>query len=139
MKLKKEISKIISTLKNSVEKHRVDHDFMTRLGWRIDETQKELLSIANELLSRNKDSNTAKFILRTAGIVTLFAELTTRGIQIPDNNNHVENLIGIVGQRIKKNRQSWVDKNLDIRLNTIWQTIAQATVRNMHCRTVRIP
>ena len=53
-----------------------------------------MLSIANELLSRNKDSNTAKFILRTVIIVTLFAELTTRGIQIPDNNNHVENLMG---------------------------------------------
>lgn len=87
MRLKKEISRIISTLKNSVEKHRIDHDF-ARLEWRIDKTQKELLLIANELLSRNKDSNTAKFILRTAGKVTLFAELTTRGIQIPDNNNH---------------------------------------------------
>ncbi len=42
----------------------------------------------------NKDSNTAKFILRTAGIVTLFTELTTIGIQIPDNNNHVENPMG---------------------------------------------
>jgi len=52
----------------------------SRLVWRIDTTQKELLSIANELLSSNKDSNTAKFILRTAGIVTLFAESTTRGI-----------------------------------------------------------
>jgi len=58
------------------------------LEWRIDTTQKELLSIANELLSRNKGSNTAKFILRTAIKVTLFAELTTGGIQIPDNNNH---------------------------------------------------
>ena len=123
MKIKKEISRIISTLKNSVEKHRIDHDF-ARLKWRIDKTQKELLLIADELLSRNKDSNTAKFILRTAGKVTLFAELTTRGIQIPDNNNHVENLMGIVGQRIKKNRQSWVDKNLYIMVNTIWQIIS---------------
>jgi hypothetical protein len=123
IRIKKEISRIISTLKNSVKKHRIDHDF-ARLEWRIDETQKELLLIANELLSRNKDSNAAKFILRTAGKVTLFAELTTRGIQIPDNNNHVENLMGIVGQRIKKNRQSWVDKNLDIMVNTIWQIIA---------------
>nr|QNO49902.1 hypothetical protein GKKIKBAN_00016 [Methanosarcinales archaeon ANME-2c ERB4] len=32
--------------------------------------------------------------------------------------------MGIVGQRIKKNRQSWVDKNLDIMVNTIWQIIA---------------
>jgi len=76
MKIKKEISRIISMLKNSVKK------------WRIDTAQKELLSIANELPSMNKDSNTAKSILRTLGIVTLFAELTTRGIQIPDNNNH---------------------------------------------------
>jgi len=83
-----------------------------------------LLSTANELLSRNKDNNSAKFILRTAGKVTLFAELTTRGIHIPDNNNHVETLMGIVGQRIKKNRQSWVDKNLDITVNTIWQIIS---------------
>ena len=90
----------------------------------IDTTQKELLSIANELLSRNKNSNTAKFILRTAGKVTLFAKLTSRGIHIPDNNNHVENLRGIVGQRIKKNRQSWVYKNLEIMVNTIWQIIA---------------
>ena len=30
----------------------------------------------------------------TASIVTLFAELTIRGIQIPDNNNHIENLMG---------------------------------------------
>ncbi len=70
-----------------VKKHRTDRNF-ARLEWRIDTTQKELLSIANELLSRNKDSNTAKFILRTACKVTLFAELTSRGIQIPDNNNH---------------------------------------------------
>ncbi|RZB28907.1 MAG: hypothetical protein AEth_01511 [Candidatus Argoarchaeum ethanivorans] len=123
MKLKKEISRIISTLKNSVKKHRIDHDF-ARLEWRIDKTQKELLLIANELLSRNKDSTTAKFILRTAGKVTLFAELTTRVIQIHDTNNHVEKLMGIVGQRIKKNRQSWVDKNLDIMVNTIWQIIS---------------
>ena len=104
IRIKKEISGIISTLKNSVKKHRIDRNF-ARLECRIDITQKELLPIANDLLSRNKDSNTAKFILRTAGKVTLFAELTTRGIQIPDNNNHVENLIGIVGHRIKKNRQ----------------------------------
>ncbi|MEA1944200.1 MAG: hypothetical protein U9N07_02505 [Euryarchaeota archaeon] len=123
MRIKKEISGIISTLKNSMKKHRIDRNF-ARLEWRIDKTQKKLLLIANELLSRNKDSNTAKFILRTANKVTLFAELTTRGTQIPDNNNHVENLMGIVGQRIKKNRQSWVDKNLEIMVNTIWQIIA---------------
>lgn len=123
MRIKKEISGIISTLKNSVKKHRTDRNF-ARLEWRIDTTQKELLSIANELLSSNKDSNTATFILRTAGKLTLFAELTSRGIQIPDNNNHVENLMGIVGQRIKKNRQSWVDKNLEIMVNTIWQIIS---------------
>ena len=123
MRTKKEISRIISALKNSVKKHRTDRNF-ARLEWRIDTTQKELLSIANELLSSNKDSNTAKFILRTAHKVTLFAELTSRGIQIPDNNNHVENLMGIVGHRIKKNRQSWVDKNLEIMVNTIWQIIS---------------
>ena len=106
-----------------MKKHRIDRNF-ARLEWRIDKTQKELLSIANELLSRDKDSNTAKFILRTACKVTVFAELTTRGIQIPDNNNHVENLMGIVGHRIKKNRQSWVDKNLEIMVNTIWQIIS---------------
>jgi hypothetical protein len=92
MKIKKEISRIISTLKNSVKKHRIDSDF-ARLEW----------------ISRNKDSMAAKFILRTADKLTLFAELATREIQIPDNNNHVENLMGIVGQRVKKNRQSsWV-------------------------------
>ena len=123
MKIKKEISRIISTLKNSVKKHRIDSDF-ARLKWRIDKTKEELLPIANELLSRNKSSNAAKFILRTADKVTLFAELTTRGIQIPDNNNHVENLMGIVGQRVKKNRQSWTDKNLNIMLNTIWYIIS---------------
>jgi len=123
IRIKKEISRIIYTLKNSVKKHRIDRNF-ARLEWRIDTTQKELLSIANELLSSNKDSNTAKFILRTAGKLTLFAELTSRGIQIPDNNNHVENLMGIVWQRIKKNRQSWVDKNLEIMVNTIGQIIS---------------
>ena len=90
----------------------------------MDKTQEELLQIANELLSRNKHSNAAKFILRTVDKVTLFAELATREIQIPDNNNHVENLMGIVGQRVKKNRQSWVDKNLIIMLNTIWHIIS---------------
>jgi len=50
--------------------------------------------------------------------------LATRGIEIPDNSNHIENLMGIVGQRVKKNRQSWVDKNLNIMLNTIWHIIA---------------
>lgn len=123
MRIKKDISRIISTLKNSVKKHRKDSDF-TRLKWRIDKTQEELLVIANELLSNNKDSNAGKFILKTGGKVTLFAELATKRIQIPDNNNHVENLMGIVGQKVKKNRQSWTDANLNIMLNTIWHIIS---------------
>jgi len=76
-----------------LKKYRIDRNF-ARFEWRIDTTQKELLSIANELLSRNKDSNTAKFILMTALKVTLFAELTSSGIQISDNNNHVKNIMG---------------------------------------------
>jgi len=123
MKIKKEISEIIYTLKNSVKKHRKDHDF-TRLEWRIKTTQKDLLTIASGLLVRNKDSNAGKFIHRTAKKVTLFAELTPNGIEIPDNNNHVENLMGIVGQRVKKNRQSWIDENLSVRIQTIWQIIS---------------
>ena len=123
MKIKKEISRIISTLKNSVKKHRKDHDFV-KLEWRINKTQEELLSIANDLLSKNKESKTAKFILRTKNKVTLFAELATRGIQIPDTNNHIENLMGIVGQRVKRNHQSWVNGNLNIMLGTIWHILS---------------
>jgi hypothetical protein len=123
MRLKRDISRIISTLKNSVKKHRKDSNF-TKLKWRIDETQEELLIIANELLSKNKDSNADKFILKTRIKVTLFAGLAIKGIKIPDNNNHVENLMGIVGQKVKKNRQSWVDANLDIMVNTIWHIIS---------------
>lgn len=123
MKIKKEISRIVSTLKNSVKKHRIDRDFV-RLEWRINKTQEDLLSIANDLRSKNKESKAAKFILRTKCKVTLFAELATRGMEIPDNNNHVENLMGIVGLKVKKNRQSWVDKKLNIRLNTIWQILS---------------
>lgn len=123
IRIKKDISRVISTLKNSVKKHRKDSDF-ARLKWRIHKTQEELLVIANELLSKNKDSNAGKFILKTGGKVTLFAELATKGIQIPDNNNHVENLMGIVGQKVKKNRQSWVEENLNIMLNTIWYIIS---------------
>ena len=123
IRIKKNISRIISTLKNSVKKHRKDSDF-TRLERRIDKTQEELLSIATELLSKNKDSNAGKFILKTGNKVTLFAELATKGIRIPDNNNHVENLMGIVGQKVKKNRQSWVDANLNIMMNTIWHIIS---------------
>lgn len=123
MKIKNEISRIISTLKNSVKKHRKDHDF-TRLEWRAKSTQEELLAIASALLARNKVSKAGKFIHRTAKKVTLFAELTIKSIEIPDNNNHVENLMGIVGQRVKKNRQSWIDENLSIKLKTIWQIIS---------------
>ena len=122
-RIKKDIKRIIFTLKNSVKKHRKDHDFV-RLEWRINKTQEELFSIANDLLSKNKESKTAKFILRTKDKVTLFAELVKKGIRIPDNNNHVENLMGIVGQKVKKNRQSWVDHNLEIMLRTIWQIIS---------------
>ncbi|NOR49050.1 MAG: hypothetical protein GQ533_13590 [Methanosarcinaceae archaeon] len=64
MKIKKDISRIISTLKNSVKKHRKDSDF-AGLKWRIGKTQEELLVIANELLLKNKDSNAGKFILKT--------------------------------------------------------------------------
>ena len=123
MKIKREISRIISTLKNSVKKHRIDQNF-TLLDTRTEKTKNELRLIANELVSRNKESNAAKFILRTVDKVTLFAELATKGIRIPDNNNHVENLMGIVGLRVKKNRQSWVDRNLDIMLRTIWYIIS---------------
>ncbi|MCK4614260.1 MAG: hypothetical protein KAU14_05600, partial [Thermoplasmata archaeon] len=66
----------------------------------------------------------AKFILRTKNKVTLFAELATRGIQIPDTNNHIENLMGIVGQRVKRNHQSWVNGNLNIMLGTIWHILS---------------
>ncbi len=123
-RIKKDISRIISTLKNSVKKHRIDRDFK-RLEWRIDQTKEELLAIANELLlATNKDSNVAKFILRTYDKVTLFAELATRDITIPDNNNHIENLMGIVGQKVKKNHQSWVDDNLNRMLKIIWYIIS---------------
>ena len=81
-------------------------------------------SIANGLLSKNKESKTATFILRTKDKVTLFAELATEGIQIPDTNNHIENLMGIVGHRIKRNHQSWVDENLNIMLDTIWHILS---------------
>jgi len=79
MRIKKDIIRTISTLKNSVKKHRKYSDF-ARLKWRINKTQEELLVIANELLSKNKDSNTGKFIIKTGGKVTLFAELATKGI-----------------------------------------------------------
>ncbi len=123
MRIKKDIIRIISTLKNSVKKHRKDSDF-ARLKWRMDKTQEELLVIANELLSKNKDSHAGKFILNKGIKVTLFAELATRGIQIPNTNNHIENLMGIVGQKVKTNHQSWVDENLNIMLNTIWHIIS---------------
>ena len=91
---------------------------------RVDKTQEELLIIANKLLSKNKNSHAGKFILNKGIKVTLFAELATKGIQIPDTNNHVENLMGIVGQKVKNNHQSWVDANLNIMLNTIWHIIS---------------
>jgi len=122
IRIKKDIIRIISTLKNSVKKHKKYSDF-SRLKWRMDRTQEELLVIAKELLSKNIDSHAGKFILNKGIKVTLFAELATRGIQIPDTNNHVENLMGIVGQKVKTNHQSWVDTNLNIMLNTIWHII----------------
>ncbi|MEA3281395.1 MAG: hypothetical protein U9Q68_02380 [Euryarchaeota archaeon] len=39
IRIKKEISRTISTLKNSVKKHRIDRNF-ARLEWRLDKTQK---------------------------------------------------------------------------------------------------
>jgi len=47
MRIKKDIIRTISTLKNSVKKHRKYSDF-ARLKWRINKTQEELLVIANE-------------------------------------------------------------------------------------------
>jgi hypothetical protein len=123
LRIKKEISRIISTLKNSVKKHRKDLDF-ARLEWRVLKTQEELHTIAASLLAKDRNSKSARFIQRTATKVTLFAELTQRGIEIPDTNNHIENLMGIIAQRVKKNRQSWIDENLDIMLKTIWQIIS---------------
>lgn len=123
IRLKKDISRIISTLKNSVKKHRADRDFK-RLEWRIDETEKELLAIGNEILGVNKNSNAGKFILRTYDKVTLFAKLALRDISFPDNNNLIENLMGIVGQKVKKNHQSWVDDNLNKMLKIIWNIIS---------------
>jgi hypothetical protein len=54
---------------------------------------------------------------------TLYAELATRRTQIPDNINHIENFMVIVGQKAK-NHQSWADINLKIMLNTIWHIIS---------------
>lgn len=77
MRLKKDIIRIISTLKNSVKKHRKYSDF-ARLKWRVAKTQEELLIIANKLLSKNKNSRAGKFILNKGIKVTLFAELQQR-------------------------------------------------------------
>jgi hypothetical protein len=41
-RIKKDISRIISTLKNSVKKHSADRDFK-RLEWRIDQTKIEFI------------------------------------------------------------------------------------------------
>jgi hypothetical protein len=122
-RIKKDVSRIISTIKNSVKKHSADRDFK-RLEWRIDQTKKELLAIANEISANDKNSNAAKFIFRTYEKVILFAELAMRDIIIPDNNNHIENLMGIVGQKVKNNHQSWVDDNLNVMLKIIWHIIS---------------
>jgi hypothetical protein len=122
-RIKKDISRIISTLRNSVKKHSADRDFK-RLEWRIYQTKKELLAIANEISAKNKNSSAAKFIFRTYEKVTLFAELVKRDITIPDTNNHIENLMGIVGQKVKKNHQSWVEDNLNVMLKIIWHIIS---------------
>ncbi|MEA3282069.1 MAG: hypothetical protein U9Q68_05835, partial [Euryarchaeota archaeon] len=45
----------------------------------------------------------------------------------------------ILAQRIKKNRQPWVYKNLEIMVNTIWQIIAYVPVWNMRYWASRIP
>jgi len=65
-RIKKDISRIISTLRNSVKKHSADRDFK-RLEWRIYQTKKELLAIANEISAKNKNSSAAKFIFRRRG------------------------------------------------------------------------
>ena len=57
--------------------------------------------------------------LQVRGIPNLVLDVHTR-----DTNNHVENLMGIVGQKVKTNHQSWVDANLNIMLNTIWHIIS---------------
>jgi hypothetical protein len=53
-RIKKDVSRIISTIKNSVKKHSADRDFK-RLEWRIDQTKKELLAIANEISANDKN------------------------------------------------------------------------------------
>ncbi len=53
-RIKKDVSRIISTLKNSVKKHSADRDFK-RLEWRIDKTKIELLAIANEISATDKN------------------------------------------------------------------------------------
>jgi hypothetical protein len=80
--------------------------------------------LPNEISANDKNSTAAKFIFRTYEKVTLFAELAMRDIIIPDNNNHIENLMGIVGHKVKKNHQSWVDDNLNVMLKIIWHIIS---------------
>jgi len=38
--------------------------------------------------------------------------------------NDTENLVGIVGQKVKKNHQSWIDDNLNVILKIIWYIIS---------------
>ena len=55
-RIKKEVNRIISTLKNSVEKHKKDGDF-ARLQWRINKTKGDLRVIIDELVSRKGEQN----------------------------------------------------------------------------------
>ena len=63
-------------------------------------------------------------MIRTMDFVTTFAEAAIKGITIPNTNNHIENLMGIIGQRVKRNRGSWIDENLDTMLKTIWYILS---------------
>ena len=108
---------LLSSLKNSVEKHRKDGD-LDALKGRINSTVDGLKKLANELLKLGC-SKAASFIRDYSNTIVTFAVLAFKGRKVPWNSNLIERLMGEISKRTKHKWMRWTTKGLETILNLI--------------------
>ena len=104
------VRQALFTLVNSAKKHLKDGD-EARLKSRIDETLRELNSIAEGLRDRGYPK-AAAFIMKHSRFTVTFAELALEGIRIPYTTNAIERLMGEVSKRCKHKWMHWSTRGL---------------------------
>jgi transposase-like protein len=130
--IRKELERLLYTLKNSVLKHLADQD-MQALEDRIEKTRAGLKELAKHL-TKEGYGKISQFIRNSGNHLLTFAYLALKGQHIPWNNNLIERVMGEVAKRCKNKWMHWSTDGLQNLLTFLLIEFTQPKTYQQFCQ-----